>query len=124
MIAVQASGAPAAYQSRKTGELVALPTVGTIAEGVATREMASLPAAIMRRYLDDFVLVSDADLQRSILTLLETTRMLAEGAGAAALAAVAGMRDHLAGKTVAIVLSGGNFTLGGLKDALALEQPW
>jgi threonine dehydratase len=47
-----------------------------------------------------------------------------EGAGAAALAAAYAMRHDLAGRTVAIVLSGGNVTLAALADALATEQPW
>ncbi|MGI9254836.1 MAG: threonine ammonia-lyase [Thermomicrobiales bacterium] len=124
VIGVQAEGAPAAFQSWKTGTLKTLPTANTFAEGVATRATASLPAAIMRDSLDDFRLVSDDDMRRGIATLLETTRMLAEGAGAAALAAVAGMRDDWGDKNVAIVLSGGNLTLEGLSAALAVERPW
>lgn len=86
--------------------------------------MASLPAAIMREHLDDFRLVSDSEMKRGIATLLETTRMLAEGAGAAALAAAAGMRDDVAGQTVGIVLSGGNLTLEMLGDVISPERSW
>ena len=57
-------------------------------------------------------------------TLLETTRQLAEGAGAAALAAAWRLRDDLAGRKVAVVLSGGNLTLDALAQALAEERPW
>ena len=98
--------------------------VDTFAEGLATRVAFSLPAQILWRRLDDFQLVSDQDMRRSILTLLETTRTLAEGAGAAALAAAHNMREELAGKKVGIVVSGGNITLDALAETLAMEQPW
>ena len=52
----------------------------------SARRSHSLPAWILRQGLDDFRLVSDRDLRRAILTLIETTRLVAEGAGAAALA--------------------------------------
>lgn len=124
VIAVQASGAAAFHDSWKAGKRVTHPSVDTFAEGLATRDAASLTLAITRRYLDDFRLVSDAEMRRTILTLLETTRLLAEGAGAAALAAAYAMREDMAGQKVAVVLSGGNLTLDALAEALATEQPW
>jgi len=96
----------------------------TYAEGLATRAAWSLPMQILWRRLDDFLLVSDAEMRRATLTLLETTRQLAEGAGAAALAAAWRLRDELAGRKVAVVLSGGNLTLEALAQALAEERPW
>ena len=68
--------------------------------------------------------MADADLRRGILTLLETARVLAEGAGAAALAAAYAMREELAGQKVGIVVSGGNLTLAALAETLAMEQAW
>jgi threonine dehydratase len=121
---VQAEGAPAVYESWRDRELKKLDRCETFAEGVATREAFGLPAALLWGIVDDMLLVSDIDLRRSILTLLETTRMLAEGAGAAALAGLAQRREEMAGKTVGIVLSGGNLTLDNLRQALAEEQPW
>jgi threonine dehydratase len=70
------------------------------------------------------MLVSDSDLRRSILTLLETTAMLAEGAGAASLAGLYQRRHDFAGKKVGIVLSGGNMTLESLGEALTKERAW
>lgn len=124
VIAVQAAGAPAVYETWRTGRLVALDQADTFAEGMATRVSHSLPAQILWRRLDDFRLVSDQDLRRAILTLLATAGLLAEGAGAAALAAAYAMRSELAGRNVALVLSGGNLTLDALAGALATEQPW
>lgn len=124
IIGAQATGAPVVYESWRSGQLQERERAETFAEGLATRVAFSLPAQILWRRLDDFRLVSDQELRRSILTLLETTRTLAEGAGAAALAAAYSMREELAGKNVGIVVSGGNMTLDALAETLAMEQPW
>jgi threonine dehydratase len=121
---VQSTGAPAVYESWRDRTLKKLDQCETFAEGVATREAFALPAALLWDTVDDILLVSDSDLRRSILTLLETTRMLAEGAGAASLAGLAQRREEFAGKTVGIMLSGGNLTLDALEQALAEERPW
>ncbi len=121
---VQAEGAPAAHDSWRQRQLVAHGAAQTFAEGIATRVAYELPARILWDSVDEIVLVSDADLRRSILTLLETTRMLAEGAGAAGLAGVYRRRETLRNKKVAIVLSGGNLTLETLAQALGEERAW
>lgn len=121
---VQAAGAPAVFESWRDRTLREGLPVATFAEGLATGEAYGLPARLLWDTVDDIMLVSDADLRRSILTLLETTRMLAEGAGAAALAGLAQRRQDMAGKSVAVVLSGGNLTLEALEQALAEERPW
>ena len=117
-------GAPVVHDTWRSGQLQSSERADTFAEGVATRVAFSLPAQILWRRLDDFRLVSDADLYRSILTLLERVRILAEGAGAASLAAAYGMREELAGKRVGLVVSGGNLTLDTLAEALSREQAW
>ena len=72
----------------------------------------------MSRFLDDFVLVDDKDIKKAILTLLEHTHNLAEGAGAAPLAAALQMEGRLAGKNVVLVMSGGNLALEKLRETL------
>lgn len=121
---VQSVGAPAVFESWRVRSLKQDMPVQTFAEGIATGGAFSLPAKIMWDVVDDIVLVSDAELRQSILTILETTRMLAEGAGAAALAGLHQRRNDLQGKKVAVVLSGGNLTLETLEQALAEERPW
>ena len=121
---VQAEGAPVVYESWQERTLKKIGPAKTFAEGIATSEAFSLPAKILWDQVDDIVLVSDSDLRRSIVTLLETTRMVAEGAGAAALAGLHQRRDELQGKKVAVVLSGGNLTLETLQQVLAEERPW
>ncbi len=120
VIGVQAEQAPAAWRSWKEGRLVEAP-MGTFAEGLATRTAFELPQQILRRHLDDFILVSDDEIRRAIIILLAHTRNLAEGAGAASLAAALKLRDELAGKRVGIVLSGGNLSIDRLRKLLAAE---
>jgi threonine dehydratase len=69
-------------------------------------------------HLDDFVLVDDDEILRAQRMLLETTRNLIEAAGAAALAAALRLRAALAGRTVALVASGGNVTPDQLRAVL------
>jgi threonine dehydratase len=117
VIAVQAQNAPAAYQSYKQGRPIEADTA-TFAEGLATRVAFDLPQKIMGRYLDDFVLVSEDELKRSVLWMLEHTHNLAEGAGAAALAGAVQIQDRLQGKKVVLVQSGGNLSLERLREIL------
>ena len=124
VIGVQAAGAPAMVESWRRRSLVAFDRMDTFAEGVATRVAFELPAHIIWDRVDDFRLVSDAELRRGMVTLLESTRLLAEGAGAAGIAAAAQMRDELAGKRVGSVISGGNVTLDGLRQAMDEERSW
>ncbi len=123
VIGVQAAGAPAVYESWRAGELRSFDSQRTFAEGLATREAFALPFA-MRAGVDDVVLVSEEEMRQAILLLLRSGRLLAEGAGAAATAAAVQMKDELAGKKVAVILSGGNLTLDTLRHALTDPEPW
>jgi threonine dehydratase len=118
IIGVQAAAAPAAYHSWKARELRE-DSMGTFAEGLATRTAFALPQRILWEQLDDFVLVSDDEIRTAMLRLIETTRNLVEAAGAASLAAALSLRERLAGKRVAIVCSGGNISPAQLADVLA-----
>ena len=117
VIGVQAEKAPAAYLAWKSGQ-PATAKMETFAEGLATRTTFETAQVILRRYLDDFVLVSEDEMKRAIVTYLEETHNLAEGAGAAPLAAALKIKDRLAGKKVVLVMSGGNLALSQLRDSL------
>jgi len=117
VIGVQSEAAPAAYQSWKAGRRVEAPMT-TFAEGLATRAPFEMPQAILRRDLDDFVLVGDDEIRAAMRLAIEKTRNLVEGAGAASLAAARKIRDRLQGKRAVLVLSGGNVTLAGLRELL------
>jgi len=118
VIGVQSEAAPAGYRSWKAGTLVE-DRMGTFAEGLATRTAFELPQRILRQHLDDFILVSDAELRGAVLMMLEKTRNLVEPAGAAALAAALRLKDRLAGRRVALVCSGGNISPAQLRQILA-----
>jgi threonine dehydratase len=117
VIGVQSIQAPAMQRSWQVGELVTA-EMKTFAEGIATRVPFENTQKIMQKYLDDFVLVEDEDIKKAIVTLLEHTHNLAEGAGAAPLAAAIQMKLTLAGKKVVLVMSGGNLSLEKLKAIL------
>jgi threonine dehydratase len=90
----------------------------TFAEGIATRVPFANTQRIMRHYLDDFVLVPDDAIKTAVLHLLHHTHNLAEGAGAAPLAAALQLKQHLAGKKVVLVMSGGNLSIEKLQTFL------
>ncbi len=121
IIAVQAESAQAAYQSWKTGGLATAP-MGSIAEGLATGKGYELPQSILRDLLDDFILVSDEEMEQAIVMHLEKTHNLTEHAGAASLAGALKIKDRLRGKKVALIMSGGNLSLEGLKAALGQKN--
>ncbi len=117
VIGVQAEAAPSAYLSWKAGKPVNA-TNTTWAEGLATRSPFELPQRILRRLLDDFVLVSDEAISEAVRFLLARNRILVEGAGAASFAAALAIRDRLSGHRVALIVSGGNISTAQLKDLL------
>ncbi len=108
VIGVQAEGAPAVARSWQSGGFETTERVDTFAEGLATRVPAEMTLSIMRELMDDVLLVSDEELCRACYWILEHAHNLAEGAGAATLAAAYRHRDRFEGQTVVAVLSGGN----------------
>jgi threonine dehydratase len=117
-ISVQAKNAPSIYLSYKSGKLESTPTANTFADGLATRNAFELPLKILRKYVDDFILVSEDEMRKAIKLYLENCHTVAEGAGAASLAAAVKLKKELEGKNVAIVLSGGNITIEELTKSL------
>jgi threonine dehydratase len=117
-ISVQAEKAPSIYLSYKSGNPESTPTANTFADGLATRNAFELPLGILRNYVDDFILVSEKEMRDAIKLYLEHCHTVAEGAGAASLAAAVKLKDELSGEKVALVLSGGNITLDQLRNCL------
>jgi threonine dehydratase len=118
VIGVQAEKAPSVYLSWKNKKMIETKSADTFADGIATRVPFKLTLDIMNGKIDDIILVSDEEIKKAILTLLETTHQLAEGAGAASTAAAFKLRKRLKGKKVVVVLTGGNLTLETLKSIL------
>jgi threonine dehydratase len=107
IIGVQSEGASAFAHSFELGHVVEQ-DAATIADGIAVRRPASRTLAIASRSLDDIVTVSDEAIARAIVVLLERHKLLAEGAGAAAIAAILEGNGHVGGTRVAAIVSGGN----------------
>jgi threonine dehydratase len=123
VVGVQAEGAPAVYRSWREGRRVVTETVTTFAEGLATREPFEMPLALFPALVDEMMLVDDDQIAAAIRLIVETARLVAEGAGAASVAAATIRREELAGKTVGLIISGGNITTGQLQRILNLERP-
>ena len=106
VIGVQATHCPSMYRRVRgeTGEEGG----STIADGIAVKNVGEATHDIVRQYVDDIVLVSEEQIEHAICLYLNIEKTLAEGAGAASLAAVLADRQRFAGRCVGVVLSGGN----------------
>lgn len=106
---VQASGAPSMVQSVKDGQIETLESVHTFQDGIAVKTPGNLTYEIASKYVDGFVTVTDDECAAAILTLLERQKLVTEGAGACAFAAVLFNKiPEIKGKRVCCLLSGGN----------------
>ena len=119
VIGVQAANAPAFHHAWETGDYRPFRTASTVADGLATRVPVRYTTDIMRDLLDDFVLVSEDEIYAGIRTYLETLHQLAEGGGAAPLAAALQLKDRFAGQRIGVVLTGCNIDRATLKRVLA-----
>jgi threonine dehydratase len=118
VIGVQGEEAKSVYLSWISGKMESTGKSKTFADGLATRSAFELPLEIMRDNLDGFVLVSEEEMRAAIRLYVGKAHTIAEGAGAASLAAAVKMREELKGKKVGVVLSGGNLTSEMLREIL------
>ncbi|HBI63984.1 MAG TPA: threonine ammonia-lyase [Clostridiales bacterium] len=107
VIGVQAAGAAGMKASLEAGHVVSLPSAKTIADGIAVKQPGELTFELCRKYLDEVVTVDDDEIAQAILFLMEKGKMVAEGAGAAPVAAIMNRKLDCRGK-IAAVISGGN----------------
>jgi threonine dehydratase len=117
IVGVQAQRYPAAYAAFHGSEQLATGG-GTVAEGIAVKTPGELTMALIRRHVDDVVLVHEDHIERAIFTLLEVEKSLTEGAGAASLAALLRYPERFAGRRVGLVISGGNIDMMILSSIL------
>ena len=117
VIGVQAAAAPAAFLTWKNRRSTTAP-METKAEGLATRSPFMMPQQILWRDLDDFLLVEEKAMEEAIGLYLAKAKTLAEHAGAAPLAAALQVKDRVRGKTIALILSGGNISPDNLARCL------
>lgn len=105
---VQAAGAPSMYQSIADHHILRLPSVNTIADGIAVKEPGALTYETCEKYLDGVVTVTEDEICAAILALIEQHKMIAEGAGAVSVAAAMFNKVPVAGRKVICLVSGGN----------------
>lgn len=105
---VEPSGAASMKQSIEEGKIVTLSRMATIADGVAVARPGEETFALCQQYVDGFVQVSENEIASAMLALLEDYKVVAEGAGATAVAAAMYGKVDLRGKKVVCVVSGGN----------------
>jgi threonine dehydratase len=110
VIGVEPVGADGMYRSLQAGRVVTLDKVNTIADGLATSAPGKLTLELAQRYVDEVVLVQEAEMLRAIRLLFEWEHLLAEPAGAAALAALLYHYSPAPNEKVVAVLSGANIT--------------
>jgi len=119
IVGVEPEGAAAMWRSRETGQAARLNQIATIADGLSAPFAGELPFALVQQYVDDLVLVNDADILAAMALMLERCKLLAEPAGAAALAGLlSGAVKVQPHAPVAIILSGGNIDAARLAELL------
>jgi threonine dehydratase len=112
IVGVEASAAASALASRRAGRIVVIESADTIADGIAVKRPGDLTFPLIERYVDDIVAVDEVEIAGAVHMLLERQKLLAEGAGAVALAALTTGRIAVhRGESVVVILSGGNIDL-------------
>ena len=119
MIGVEAESSPAFTAARQAGRIVPVDVKPTIADGLGGNvEPDTLTWPYIRDLVDRIVTVSEQDLRTAIRGLLAEDHLVAEGAGAAGVAAVASGRADINGRRTAVVLSGANIDLAKLMSVI------
>ncbi len=108
VIGVQTSRLPSMQAALRAGEPVTIDAATTIGDGIAVRRAGTKTLPLVREYVDEIVTVDEDEIAAAILVLLEREKTLAEGAGAAALAALLQRRTSLQGARTAVLVCGGN----------------
>lgn len=115
---VQAQGAASMKNSIDNGKIVRLEKVSTIADGIAVKEPGPVTFDMCRKYVDEIVTVNDNEIAAAILAMMEKQKIVTEGAGAAAVAAVMFNKLPVEGKKVVCLVSGGNIDVNILNRVI------
>jgi threonine dehydratase len=118
VIGVQSSRLPSMKAAVDAGHLVTLPVASTLADGIAVRRAGERTLPMVRKYVDEIVTVEEEEIASAILLLLEQEKTVAEGAGAAAVAAILHRKLECTGKRIAAIVTGGNIDVGILSHII------
>ena len=116
IIGVQTSRFPSMFQALR-GEPIHCETA-TFAEGIAVSQPGVLTLPIVRKFVDEILLVEESEIEAAVLLLLEVEKTVAEGAGAVGLAALLGKPERFKRRKVGLILSGGNIDLFTLSSII------
>jgi threonine dehydratase len=108
IIGVESEKLPSMLRAREAGHPITIEPEATIADGIAVRRAGDLTLPLVSRYVDEIVTVDDEEIASAILLLLEQEKTLAEGAGAAALAAIVQSKTNLRNRRTVVLVCGGN----------------
>jgi len=108
IIGVQTSRLPSMKAAVTEGKPVTIPAAATIADGIAVRRAGERTLPLVKKYVDQIVTVDEEEIANAILLLLEREKTMAEGAGAAAIAAMVNRKIQMSGKNIAVLVCGGN----------------
>jgi threonine dehydratase len=111
IIGVQSETVPSMKTALANGAPARVPPAMTIADGIAVRQVGETPFALVKEFVDDIVTVSEAEIAKAVLVLLEIEKTVAEGAAAVPLAALLNQKISLSGKNVGLIISGGNIDM-------------
>ena len=106
------------FESHRQGHQITLDTVHTFADGIAVKHPGDTTYAMVEKYVDDIVTVSEDEIATAILTMIEKQKLIAEGAGAVSVAAAMFRKLPLAGKKVICLVSGGNIDVNILSRVI------
>ena len=119
VIGVEPEKLPSMLRAREAGTPITLAPQATIADGIAVRRAGDVTLPLVSRYVDEIVTVDDEEIASAILMLLEQEKTLAEGAGAAALAALLQSKTNLRHRRTAVLVCGGNIDVTLLAKIIA-----
>ncbi len=111
VVGVQAAAAPAAARSHRRDAVEAVSTGLTIADGIAVGRPGEITTPLLRKYLDEIVVVGEEAISEAIVGLMEYSKLVVEGAGAVGIAALLRGKIRGAGRNTVVVLSGGNLDI-------------
>ncbi len=116
IIGVEPLNSNAMWLSLQANKIVEKERIDTIADGLALKKPGELPFQIVKKYVDDIVLVNEDEIKRAVLLLLERAKLLVEPSGAVSIAALMFGKIDIKNKEIVAILSGGNVELHKLAD--------
>jgi threonine dehydratase len=121
LVGVQTEACMSAAAARRAGKPVTVEAGHSIADGIIVPQMGELPFRILSEFLDETCVVEESAIALAMVELLEKKKLLAEGAGATALAALLGAPpERVRGRRIVVVISGGNVDLNVLDRVLEM----